>query len=158
MDLSEYLIDTFRYNDRANRQVLESIRNLSEKDECIKFFSHMINSQKKWMARIVEYPNNPQMSWWDPIYPLETLEEEWATSLKVWLDLLTNKGEEELEQDILFIGYDNGKFSAKLKDIALQLNYHSIHHRAQIQGLIRAQGMDAPFVDYIGTVYKKLES
>ena len=158
MDLRDYLVGTFKYNDRANRQVLESIRKLSEKDECIKFFSHMINSQRKWMARIVEYPNNPQMSWWDPVYPLEKLEEEWGNSLNAWLDLLSKKSEQELEQDILFIGYDGGKFSAKLRDIALQLNYHSIHHRAQIQILIRAQGMDAPFVDYIGTVYKKLES
>ena len=84
MELRQYLIDTFKYNDRANRQVLESIGNLSEKDQCIKFFSHMINSQKKWMARIVEYPNNPQMSWWDPVYPFEKLEEEWGKSLKVF--------------------------------------------------------------------------
>jgi len=43
-----------------------------------------------------------------------------------------------------------------LKDIALQLNYHSIHHRAQIQTIIRQQGMEPDFVDYIGTKYKRL--
>jgi uncharacterized damage-inducible protein DinB len=158
MEMQQYLIDTFKFNDRANRQVLESIHKLPEKNECVKFFSHLINSQKKWLARIVEYPNNPEMSWWDPVYPLEKLELEWGSSLNAWLQFLSEKGKEEVERDVLFIGYDGGRFSAKLQDIALQLNYHSIHHRAQIQALIRSQGMDAPFVDYIATAYKKLDA
>jgi uncharacterized damage-inducible protein DinB len=41
-------------------------------------------------------------------------------------------------------------------DIALQLNYHSIHHRAQMQVLIRQQGMEPDFIDYIGTKYRKV--
>lgn len=47
-----------------------------------------------------------------------------------------------------FVGFDGGEWTAQLKDIALQLNYHSIHHRAQ--------GLEPDFVDYIGTVYRKL--
>jgi uncharacterized damage-inducible protein DinB len=43
-----------------------------------------------------------------------------------------------------------------LIDIALQLNYHAIHHRAQIQVLIRQQGLEPDFIDYIGTKYHKL--
>jgi len=39
-----------------------------------------------------------------------------------------------------FIGYDGAKWKAELVDIALQLIYHSIHHRAQMQMLIRQQG------------------
>ncbi len=157
MEMKQYLIDTFKYNDRANRQILESIEKLPQKDQAIKFFSHLINSQKKWLARIIEYPNNPGMSWWEPVYPLENLETEWTNSLEAWIRFLGEKREEDLNQDVTFIGYDNGKFAAKLQDIALQLNYHNIHHRAQIQALIREQGLEPEFVDYIGTVYRKLE-
>lgn len=32
----------------------------------------------------------------------------------------------------------------------------SLHHCAQIQSVIRAQGIEPDFVDYIGTVYRKL--
>ncbi|MCI0415086.1 DinB family protein [bacterium] len=156
MEMKQYLIDTFKYNDRANRQILQSIEKLPQKDQAIKFFSHLINSQKKWLARIIEYPNNPKMSWWEPAYPLENLEVEWSNSLQAWLRYLEEKKEEDLNQDVIFIGYDGGKFSAKLQDIALQLNYHNIHHRAQIQSLIREQGLEPEFVDYIGTVYRKL--
>jgi uncharacterized damage-inducible protein DinB len=157
MEMKQYLIDTFRYNDRANRQILQSIEKLPQKDQAIKFFSHLINSQKKWLARIIEYPNNPQMSWWEPAYALENLETEWSNSLQAWIRYLEEKTEEELGQDVIFIGYDGGKFAARLQDIALQLNYHNIHHRAQIQSLSREQGLEPEFVDYIGTVYRKLE-
>ena len=47
-------------------------------------------------------------------------------------------------------------WTARLADIARQLNFHSIHHRAQIQMLIRAQGIEPDFVDYIGTRYRRL--
>ena len=157
MEIKQYLIETFEYNDRANRQILEAIEKLPEQEQAIKFYSHLINSQKKWMARIQEFPNNPEMSWWDPVYSLQNLEPEWADSLNAWIRFLEKKQEQDLIKDVLFIGYDGSTYAAKLKDIALQLNYHSIHHRAQIQALIRAQGFDAPFVDYIGTVYRKIE-
>jgi uncharacterized damage-inducible protein DinB len=76
----------------------------------------------------------------------------------MWLSFLSSKSEEEIFQPVTFVGFDGGKFAATIKDIALQLNYHSIHHRAQIQYLIRKQGIEPEFVDYIGTVYKTLEA
>jgi uncharacterized damage-inducible protein DinB len=158
IEIKQYLIETFRFNDHANAQALEKIKQIPEKEDAIKFFSHMINSQDKWMARILQDSTAQERSWWNPFYPLEDLQAEWNRSLKAWLSFLAEKTEEQLFQDVTFIGYDGGKFAAKLKDIALQLNYHSIHHRAQIQYLIRQQGMEPEFVDYIGTVYRKLDS
>lgn len=154
--MKQYLIETFQYNDRANRQALEKIKQLPEKQECVKLFSHLINSMKKWMARLAHDPNAQQMDWWKPVYPLESLEKEWQQSLTLWLGYLEQKTESELFQDAEFGGYDRGQWSAKPKDIALQLNYHSVHHRGQIQALIRNQGIEPDFVDYIGTVAKKL--
>ncbi len=156
MEMKEYLITTFQFNDQANGKVLEKIAELQDKQECIRLFSHLINSQNRWLARIVEYPQDPAMSWWQPLYRYDELAAEWHKSLQSWLTYLQSKDESTLFQDVLFIGHDGGQWSAKLKDIVLQLNYHSIHHRAQIQWLIRAQGLKPDFIDYIGTVYKKI--
>ena len=157
MEMKKYLIDTFQFNDLMNRKLLEKIKLLTDKKECVRFFSHLINSQKKWMARIVQYPNDPGMDWWEPCYSFDELEGEWGKSLKEWIEYLNIKTEEELFNETKFIGYDGGHWSASLKDIVLQLNYHSIHHRAQMQLFIRQQGIEPDFVDYIGTVYKKIE-
>lgn len=156
MEMKQYLLETFRFNDRANRKMLEKIRQLPDKEQCIKFFSHLINSQNKWMVRIRLNEKSPQMSWWEPVYPLDELEAEWNKSLNEWLQFIESKTEEQLFETILFIGWDGADWEVTLKDIPLQLNYHSIHHRAQMQTIIREQGIEPDFIDYIGTKYRKV--
>ena len=56
MQMKEYLLDTFNFNDKANKQVLEKIKELPDKAEAVKLFSHLINCQYKWMARVLQDP------------------------------------------------------------------------------------------------------
>lgn len=156
MEMKQYLIDTFWFNHLANKTVLEKIKQLPDATEAVKYFSHLINSQNKWLKRIEVYPQDPGMDWWEPLYELDKLGEQWDKSLQAWIDFLESKNESELMEDRKFVGFDGAHWSAPLKDIALQLNYHSIHHRAQIQTIIRQQGLEPDFVDYIGTKYKRL--
>ena len=156
MEMKQYLIDTFLFNDQANKKLLEKIKELPDPAEAVKFFSHLINSQNKWLKRIEVYPEDTKMDWWEPAYELEQLEELWEESLKAWVTFLESKKEEELFEEVKFVGFDGSIFAAVLKDIALQLNYHSIHHRAQVQTIIRKQGVEPDFLDYIGTKYKRL--
>lgn len=156
MTIKEYLIETFLFNDGMNKNMLKKMNELTDTAGCVKYFSHLINSQNKWMARILQDETAPAMSWWDPVYPFEKLEERWNQSLQTWINYLQNKIEEKVFEEIEFTGYDGDKWRARLIDIALQLNYHSIHHRAQMQMLIRQQGIEPDFIDYIGTKYKKV--
>jgi uncharacterized damage-inducible protein DinB len=96
------------------------------------------------------------MDWWTPPYRVEDLESEWAKSLSPWLEFIASRTDEELGTEITFVGFGGGRFAATPGDIALQLNYHSIHHRAQIQTILRQQCLKPDFVDYIGTKYRKL--
>ena len=141
--MKEFLIETFLYNDATNKKLLGKIRHLEDKWEAIRLISHLIRSQYKWMARIVQDPAAPQMSWWDPPYKEEELEEEWTRSLGLWLDYIQSNSEEALCAEVTFTGFDGGGWAATPKDIALQLNFHSIHHRAHIQTLIRQQGVES---------------
>ena len=156
MEIKQYLIDTFKFNDLMNTKLLAKIGELPDQQQCIKFFSHLIDSQRKWLARILQYPQDPKMDWWEPVYVFGELEIEWGKSLQAWIEFVESKSEQELVAEVKFIGYDGGHWACRLKDIALQLNYHSIHHRAQMQLLIRQQGLEPDFVDYIGTVYRKI--
>lgn len=154
--MNQYLSDTFRYNDVTNKKLLAKMALLADQGESIKLFSHLINSQYKWMARLLQDPQSPEMSWWDPVYTMGQLEEEWDKSLSEWISYLLAKTEEELLAKVQFTGFDGGVWAATPADIALQLNYHSIHHRAQIQTILRQQGIEPDFVDYIGTKYRKI--
>lgn len=155
--MKQHLTETFLFNDKANLQVLEKIKVLPDKKECIRLFSHLINCQYKWMDRINVYPLTSSLDWWLPVYEPESLEQEWRKSLQPWLDLIAKMKEEDLYQEAKFIGMDGGVWQANgLKDIALQLNYHSIHHRAQMQRIIREQGLTPDFTDYIQYAVKKI--
>lgn len=156
MEMRQYLIDTFLFNDHANKLQLKKIRQLPDKSEAVRLFSHLINSQNKWLKRIRVYPDDPKMDWWEPIYDLDKLESEWGKSVKDWVEFLSDQPEDKIDGERRFIGYDGATWTAPLKDIALQLNYHSIHHRAQIQMIIRQQGLEPDFVDYIATKYKRV--
>ena len=96
------------------------------------------------------------MDWWKPAYPLEELEPRWNECLQQWISFLEHKTEAEIFETVQYQGLDGGQWEVKPKDIMLQLNYHSIHHRAQIQTIIRKQGLEPDFLDYIGRVYKKI--
>ena len=154
--MKEYLLETFRYNDHANRQALKKIGELTQQDECLRLFSHMINSMNKWLGRIRQCPGYTELDWWEPQYSYVELETKWDECLRAWVDFIDSKTNEELNDEVEFIGFDGYDFAAVLKDIALQLNYHAIQHRSQIQYLIRQQGIAPDFVDYIGTKYRKL--
>ena len=154
--MRDYLIETFQYNDYANKLLLKKINELPDKTECIKFFSHLINCQYKWLDRISIYPEISKLDWWEPVYDFDQLENEWAKSLNNWIEFLKTKTEDELNAFVIWIGVGNEPYTAQLKDIPLQLNYHSIHHRAQMQSSIRQQGLVPDFLDYIGTKYKKV--
>jgi uncharacterized damage-inducible protein DinB len=154
--MNQYLLDTFRYNDLTNKKLLTRIALLEERSESNKLFSHLINSQYKWMARLLQNPEAQQMSWWDPVYPFDQLEKEWNKSLELWISYITARSEEILMTEVIFTGFDGAKWAATPADISLQLNYHSIHHRAQIQTILRQQGIEPDFVDYIGTKYRRI--
>jgi uncharacterized damage-inducible protein DinB len=156
IQMKQYLIDTFNYNDTTNKKLVGKIKLLTNKDEAVKLFSHLINCQYKWMARILKDPDANTMSWWDPVYPVDDLEKEWEESLTPWINYINARTDEVLATEVEFVGFDGSLWAASPLDIALQLNYHSIHHRAQIQTLIRQEGIEPDFVDYIGTKYRKL--
>lgn len=154
--MKTYLIETFFFNDQANKKMLEKIKQLPDKKMAVRFFSHLINSQNKWLKRIQVFPEDPKMDWWEPVYEPELLEEEWDKSVQAWISYLSSKQEAELLEEVKFVGFDGAHWACVLKDIALQLNYHSIHHRAQVQTIIREQGLEPDFIDYIGTKYRRI--
>jgi uncharacterized damage-inducible protein DinB len=155
--MKEYLIQTFQFNNFANTKLIEKVGQLPDKTECMKLISHLINCMYKWLARANEDPNSHAMSWWDPLYQYEDLQSKWNDSLEKWISFLEKKSDSELKKYVRFIGFDGGNYEARYEDIALQLNYHSIHHRAQMQTIIRQQGLEPDFLDYIGTVYRKID-
>ena len=150
--MKQYLTDTFKYNSWANLKLLEAIRQTPDFDEGVALFSHMINAQNIWLARVTKDTGGAPISWPGPVFLNDELEERWTGSTDNWLQYLEGKTEAELNEVIVFRRMADGKlFQVKIADVILQINYHSIHHRAQVQRLIREKGGVPPATDYILT-------
>lgn len=155
--MKNYLIEFFEYNKTANLKLLEVIKQLPERDEAIKLFCHLITSQDKWLNRICREIDDAELSWFGPVFNVDQLEQKWTASCQKWIDLLQSESELYLENDVFFSRpSDSKRMAVKLQDIVLQLNYHSIHHRAQINNLISKQGLTPPPTDYIFTAIREV--
>ena len=74
MKMKQHLIDLFKYNDEANKRTLAKLADISDREECIRLFSHLINSMNKWLGRIRQSPGYTELDWWEPKYELDQLE------------------------------------------------------------------------------------
>jgi uncharacterized damage-inducible protein DinB len=155
--MKQYLIDFFKYNDWANRLILQAMKTMPDSAEAVKLFGHMSFSFQKWLNRITSVKPDSALSWDNLTPPLDKLEPFWAEGFHDWLKYLDSIPETELQKEIQFNRpTDNKRFSIKIIDIALQINYHQIHHRAQIARMIRLQGQTPPATDYIFTKFMEV--
>ena len=148
--MKEYLIDTFKYNSWANLKLLEAIRQMPDMKEGVRLFSHMITAQDIWFSRVNNEVGDKPQSWLSEAFLVEELDGRWTTSTSKWLEYLESINEADLNDHIVFHRLaDKKAFQVKIVDVILQINYHSIHHRAQVLRLIREQGGVPPATDYI---------
>lgn len=157
MEMKSHLLSLFQFQDTANRKLIAKIGEMPDPSEAIHLLSHLIHSQDKWLVRLARDPVANQREWFGPPFPYEQLETEWTRSLNAWLTFLEGKTEAEIDAPVRFEGQDGAQYEVKLSDLALQLNFHGVHHRAQIQTLVRQQGLKPDFLDYIAGRYKKVE-
>jgi len=156
LQMRQHLLELFAFNERTNLLLLSKFEKLGDRSECVRLFGHLVRSQQKWLARIRRDPGAVELDWWKPEIPFELLDPEWRASVRAWTEYLADKTDEELARETSFTGFDGATWAATPQDIALQLNFHSIHHRAQIQAILRREGIAPDFVDYIGTKYRRI--
>lgn len=104
MQVKEYLIATFRYNDWANQQAIKLLAQLPAPAEAIRLFSHLITSQCKWMARLTGDPVEANLAWFAAPYAAEELAAHWQESLSAWLPYLEQMPDEELQRRVHYVG------------------------------------------------------
>lgn len=113
---------------------------------CIKYLSHIINSQKIWYGRVVEI-NRAEIDIWED-RPLDQIKSYAQNANREWVDLVADH---EMDLDSV-IHYQNSKgkeFQTPLWQICHHLVIHGQHHRAQISLLLRRSGITPPPTDYI---------
>lgn len=156
--MKQHLLEMFSFNQQANQAMVESVARMENPAQAAELLAHLVNSQDKWLRRIQAFPQNPnaEMDWWLPTYPITDLAAQFERSSQAWIDYLSACTEAQIEGEVSFRGRDDAEWRSPLKDIALQLIFHSFHHRAQVQMLLREEGITPEFIDYIGSKYYRV--
>ena len=149
--MKPHLIDMFQFNLDANIKMVVSVKDMPGNGEMLKHLSHLANCQYKWLERVIELPKAAQLGWWEPVHQPDDLIRRFEESTQDWVQFLDGIEEEKLEAIIEYSRGPAGIAEVKIKDIALQLIFHSFHHRAQIQLMIREKGGAPGFIDYLGS-------
>ncbi len=143
-----YFTHLFEYNDWANRRILRALAGLDDSEEARALFTHVVLSQQRWLER-VRGASTVSRPWFGAAFDLATCETAWATSLREWLDFLDAIDDACLDRVVAYQTTEGPAFRSTVREIVVQLNNHSVHHRAQIARMIRQQGHTPPETDYI---------
>ncbi|WP_214227918.1 DinB family protein [Pedobacter sp. B4-66] len=135
-----------RYNNWANSLLLDTlmINSAFVPESSILLFSHIVNAQTRWVARI--NGTSPSFGVWQ-LHDLETcktLLEESAKEL--------TKLEQMVNIDMQIIKYStttNVHFETSVADILLHVFNHGTYHRAQITKELKQYNIQPPSTDYI---------
>jgi uncharacterized damage-inducible protein DinB len=131
--MKQYLIDYFKYNDWANRRLIEAIKTLHNQDKCLYYFSHLITCHNKWINVFLKEWEDNGTPWYGDVYHAGELESCWSDCLNKWLNFIESKTNEEIESDYVYESLAaKKKYIISISKIAFQLNCHTIHHRGQM--------------------------
>ncbi len=144
----------FRYDDWANRRVIESLRLLGPesdgegKDLAIRWMGHIFVAQRLWLGRLKSEPP-PTAPKLFPRHSLDELESH-VNEMKVkwdeWLGALTDaKGLSTLSYQTT----EGKTFESQIKDILTHVINHGTHHRGQIASKVRELGGKPASTDFI---------
>ena len=146
--MKDYFDHLFRYNDWANRLMMEAVAALEAPEEALYLFTHLILSQQRWLER-VRGEDTRGRAWFGPAYDAPAALRHWEASLQDWLDHLGEIGDAGLARPVQYTSSEGPSYRSTVQEIVVQLNNHSVHHRAQMARMVRQQGHTPPGTDYI---------
>jgi uncharacterized damage-inducible protein DinB len=156
--MKQYLIDYFKFNDWANKMLIDAIKELPDKEKCLYYFSHLITCHNKWINVFLKEWEDKGSPWYSDIYQPEELQSRWSACLNKWLKFLESKSEEEIIKDVIYEPYTiKKKYKISISKIAFQLNCHTVHHRGQMVMIIRNMGVTPPATDYINMAAREVK-
>lgn len=143
--MKEFFKELFQYCHHSNQQIAELFLQHSESitEKSRKLFSHTLNAQHIWNARLSG--NKPDYSVWE-IHPVESFKN---MDLKNHMDTFQLLNTIDLSNMIDYTNSKGERFSNTVRDILFHVVNHSTYHRGQIASDFKQQGFEPPVTDYI---------
>jgi uncharacterized damage-inducible protein DinB len=149
MQTLESLGQLVTFNAWANRRMIASLRAFDKpSDKALRALSHLLIAEKEWMMRMLNNEDSTGFDFWrsQSLEECEALADEMANA---YADFVAEMTEEKLA---LVASYKNSKgieYQTSFRDILTQVLFHSMAHRGQLAMVLRADGGEPLWSDYI---------
>jgi uncharacterized damage-inducible protein DinB len=149
MNLLDHFRRMFSYDDWANRESLASLRkNESASHFAFKVMSHIIATERVWLARLESRPD--PVVW--PEWTLDETDRQRAENAGQWQQYLDALTPAKLEEEISYRNTKGESFRSMVQDVITHVLMHSAYHRGQIASDLRSSGGTPPYTDFIHAV------
>jgi uncharacterized damage-inducible protein DinB len=150
----ERFCQLFRYDDWANREVLNSFRVAGDPPaRSLKLLGHIVGAECVWFSRI-RMEKSPLAVW--PSLSMKECEHYAIELPKTWSAYLGGLEEDGVAQKITYQNSKGESWTSSLEDILMHVIMHSAYHRGQIASDMRAAGHVPAYTDFIHGMRQKL--
>jgi uncharacterized damage-inducible protein DinB len=151
--MNAYYARVLRYDAWANGETLRSLRRGTPPARAITWMGHIVGAGTLWLARIHEEPS-PLAVW--PDLDLDQCAAGIESLAEGWSRYLETLAPADLEEGV---GYRNslGEYwTSTVGDILTHVAMHGAYHRAQIAAVVREQGGEPAYTDFIHAMRQRL--
>jgi uncharacterized damage-inducible protein DinB len=132
----------FRYDDWANREEVEHLRNASN-IKALQLFGHIIGTQWLWYARLRGEESRSE------VWPDLSID-DCARSLDLlgsfWTEYLAGA---PLEDKVTYVNSKGETWTSRVEDVLMHVVMHGAYHRGQIAMAMRSAGEEPAYTDFI---------
>ena len=137
----------FEYDNWANSQILANLETLKDKEQPLKYFSHVLGSQSIRLARLQGEDTAGRSPW--PSYSVEECKKIVNQLKESWSSILNTLKDEKLSDKISYKNVQGALFESRIGDILNHVIIHSAYHRAQAAMATRSKGEEPAVTDFI---------
>ncbi|MGG1636669.1 DinB family protein [Paenibacillus sp. FSL K6-3182] len=134
----------------ANQRILETLQNVENEDQLVRLFSHILNAEQVWIARIRGMDSSQMPIWSDG--DLESCAKLIKQNEESFKNILTELTYADLDNLVSYSNSKGKEFVTSTRDILTHVALHGQYHRGQINLRIRANGFEPVNIDYINFV------
>ena len=147
MDNTEMLLRVFEFDRWANQESLRSLETIKVPPQrAVALLAHITATQRVWLERALSLPQSVAV--W-PQWSLSETAKEFPGVLDEWTRLIAT---DDLSREFAYTNTKGQEFWNRLSDVALHVAFHGVYHRGQIAALVRQQGGEPAYTDFIQAV------
>ena len=140
----EMLLRFFEFDGWANQETLRSLETLTSPPErAVALVAHIAATERVWLERALSLPQSVAV--W-PQWSLSETAKQFSDVLGEWTRLIAT---DDLSREFAYTNTKGQEFRSRLSDVVLHVAFHGVYHRGQIAVLVRQQGGEPAYTDFI---------